>query len=391
MTDRPELGVAIVGHSFMGAVHSHAWRTVSHVGQPAARIRRVAVAGRDPERTAAAADLLGWQEGVSDWRTLLTRDDIDIIDILTPGDSHCEIAVAALDAGKHVICEKPLAVTVGEAEQMAVAAQRAADRGIRSMVAFNYRQVPAIGLARQLVRQGRLGTIRQVRALYLQDWIVDESFPLTWRLQRDRAGAGALGDIGSHIVDAAQFVSGQLLTAVNGTTETFVKHRPVSEGVGGGLAATAAGTELGEVTVDDAAVFFGRGDGGALMSFEATRMAPGRKNAMRLEVSGSKGSVAFDFEAMNELQFYDGDAPDAENGFRRILVTEAEHPGVGNWWPPGHGLGYDHAFVHELQEFVTAVVERRNPSPSFSEGLQVQRVLQAVQHSSDHNAAYTQV
>lgn len=389
MSERPLIGVAVVGHAFMGAVHSHAWRTVGHVGDPPARVRRVALAGRDAARASSAAADLGWEEGVSDWRCLLTRDDIDVIDILTPGDSHAEIAVAALDAGKHVLCEKPLAKTVAEAEEMTAAAERAAARGVRSMVAFNYRQVPAVAFARQLVQTGRLGQIRQARALYLQDWIVDPAFPLTWRLQADRAGSGALGDIGSHIVDAVQFVTGQRLLGVCGTTETFIKQRPLGQGGGGGLAATASGSEMGEVTVDDAAVFFGRGDGGALMTFEATRMATGRKNAMRFELNGSTGSVAFDFERMNELEFYDGSDPAVEGGFRRVLVTEAEHPGVGNWWPPGHGLGYDHAFVHELQEFLGAIVERRNPSPSFADGLQVQRVLDAVQRSSQAGSAYT--
>ncbi|MFB9375879.1 Gfo/Idh/MocA family protein [Kineococcus gynurae] len=391
--DRPELGIAVVGHSFMGAVHSHAWRTVDHVGRPRFRTRRRVLAGRDAGRAAAAAAQFGWDEGVGDWRALLERDDVHVVDILTPGDSHAEIAIAALEAGKHVICEKPLAKTVEEAERMTAAAEAAAARGVRSMVAFNYRQVPAVGLARQLVAAGRLGTVRQVRAVYLQDWIVDEEFPLTWRLQADRAGAGSLGDIGSHIIDAAQFITGQRLVSVSGTTETFVKQRPLpaaEAGVGTGLSATAS-TEMGEVTVDDAAVFFGRGDGGALMTFEATRMALGRKNGMKIEVNGSAGSVAFDFESMNELWFYDGTVPAPENGFRRIFATEPEHPGVANWWPAGHGLGYDHPFVHELQEFLSAIADGRDPAPSFAEGLQVQRVLEAVQRSADNDSVRTPV
>ena len=389
--DLPELGVAAVGHSFMGAVHSHAWRTVSHVGSPRVRARMRVLAGRDLDRTAAAARRLGWSEATDDWRRVLERDDVHVVDVLTPGDSHEEIAVAALEAGKHVLCEKPLASSVAAAERMAAAARAASARGVRSMVAFNYRQVPALALARQLVAAGRLGTVRQVRAVYLQDFIVDESFPLTWRLQADRAGSGALGDIGSHIVDAAQFVTGQLLTQVSGTTETFVTRRPVEAAPAtGGLAARGSG-ELGDVTVDDAAAFVGRGDGGALMTFEATRMATGRKNAMRLEVNGSRGSVAFDFEAMNELWLYDRDLPGAENGFRRILATEPEHPRLENWWPAGHGLGYDHTFVHELQEFCEAVHGGRDPSPSFDDGLQVQRVLDAVQRSAADAARFTDV
>jgi predicted dehydrogenase len=392
-TDRQEFGVAVIGHSFMGAVHSHAWRSVDHVGTPRWRTKRLALAGRDLGRAQAAAEQFGWDEGVADWREVIARDDVQIVDILTPGDTHAEIAIAALQAGKHVICEKPLAKTVAEAQAMTEAAQAAAAHGVRSMVAFNYRQVPAIGLAKQLVDSGRLGEVRQVRAVYLQDWIVDPSFPLTWRLQKDRSGAGALGDIGSHIIDAAQFITGQRLTGVSGTVETFVKQRPLEAartGSNTGLGAEAS-TEFGEVTVDDAAVFFGRGDGGALMTFEATRMALGRKNGMRIEVNGSKGSIAFDFESMNELHFFDGTLPDAENGFRRILATDPAHPGVSNWWPAGHGLGYDHPFVHELQEFLGAIVDGRDPSPSFADGLQVQQVLDAVQRSAENDSTYTTI
>jgi len=391
--DLPEIGVGAVGHSFMGAVHSHAWRTVDHVGTPVARTNMRALAGRNKDRAQAAAEKLGWDEATDDWRTLLERPDIQVIDILTPGDTHEEIAVAALEAGKHVICEKPLAASAAAAERMAVAAENARAHGVASMVGFNYRHVPALGLARQLVATGRLGTVRQVRAVYLQDFIVDEDFPLVWRLQRDRAGAGALGDIGSHLIDAAQFVTGQFLTRVSGTTETFVKQRPVQvEGTGAGLSAGASASEqLGDVTVDDAAVFVGFGSEGTLMSFEATRMATGRKNAMRIEVNGSQGSVAFDLESMNELWFYDGDDPTPENGFRRILVTEPEHPRVSNWWPAGHGLGYDHTFVHELQDFLEAVTAGRAPQPSFNDGLQVQRVLEAVQLSADQEGRYVAV
>ncbi|GAA4982338.1 Gfo/Idh/MocA family oxidoreductase [Kineococcus glutinatus] len=397
MTDRPDpqqpLGVALVGHSFMGAVHSHAWRTVDHVGSPALRTRRAVLVGRDATRTAEAAELFGWESSSTDWREVLTRDDVHVVDVCTPGDSHAEIAIAALEAGKHVVCEKPLATTVEEAERMAAAAGAAAARGVRSMVAFNYRRVPAVSLARQLVADGRLGEVRQVRAVYLQDWIVDPEFPLTWRLRKDLAGAGALGDIGSHIVDAAQFVTGQTITGVTGVLETFVRRRPLEAqrtGQQTGLGAQAS-AEYGDVTVDDAAAFIARGSGGALMTFEATRMAPGRKNAMRLEVNGSLGSLAFDFESMNELQFCDATLPDAEGGFRRILATDPSHPYVANWWPPGHGLGYDHPFVHELQDFLAAVSAGSDPSPSFAEGLQVQRVLDAVERSAANSSTYTTV
>lgn len=363
------------------------------MGSPSLRASLNVLAGREPKRAEEAAHRLGWKDSTDDWRSLLEREDVDVIDVLTPGDSHEQIVVAALEAGKHVICEKPLSTDVESAQRMNQAAEAAAARGVRSMVGFNYRHVPALALARQYVQEGRLGTIRHVRAQYLQDFIVDDSFPLTWRLQKDRAGAGALGDIGSHIIDAAQFVSGQYLHEVSGTLETFVRQRPVESAQDDRKNSLAArgGGELGEVTVDDAALFMGRGDDGALMSFEATRMAAGRKNAMRLEVNGSSGSVAFDFESMNELWFHDHELPSQDSGFRRILVTEPEHHRLENWWPAGHGLGYDHTFVHELQEFLDAVADERNPSPSFAEGLQIQRVVEAVQRSSDDGGRFTAV
>lgn len=401
MVDRPaaEIGVAAIGHSFMGEVHSHAWRTVNHVGTPAVRARMRVLAGRDSQRTAAAAHRLGWAESTSDWRSLLDRDDVHIISILTPGDSHEEIAIAALESGKHVICEKPLSTSVESAQRMEIASRAAAERGVRSMVGFNYRHVPALALARRLVLAGRLGQIRHVRAQYLQDFLVDESEPITWRLQRERAGSGALGDIGSHIVDLAQFITGHDIAKVSGTTETFVRRRPLAGpgmngAAGSGSPASVgdvAAQATGEVTVDDAAFFVARSDDGVLMSFEATRMATGRKNAMRLEINGSQGSVFFDFESMNELWFYDRTLPVDENGYRRILATEPQHHRLENWWPAGHGLGYDHTFVHELQEFLEAVVDGNDPEPGFGRGLQIQRVLEAVQASASRDGQFVMV
>jgi predicted dehydrogenase len=385
-----ELGVGMVGHAFMGAVHSQAWRTAPHFFDlPAQPVMRM-VAGRDYGRAAAAARQLGWAGSTGSWQDLLDRDDIDLVDVCTPGDSHAEIAVAALDAGKHVLCEKPLANSVDEAQAMAAAAARAADQGVRAMVGFNYRRVPAVAVARQLVAEGRLGEIRHVRAVYLQDWIVDPAFPLVWRLQAERSGTGALGDLGAHIVDLAQYVIADTLTGVSAITETFITQRPLPE-ASAGLRATGAGIATGEVTVDDAALFLGRFAGGAVASFEATRFATGRKNALRFEVNGASGSVAFDFEAMNELWFHDRTIDDREAGFRRILVTEPAHPYVDAWWPPGHGLGYEHTFTHEVADLVTAIAKEAQPSPSFADGLQVQRVLQAVLDSAAADAAWTPV
>ena len=379
---RRELGVAMVGYAFMGAAHSQAWRTAPAFFDLPLSPRLTTICGRDADAAGAVADRFGWESVETDWRRLLERDDIDVIDICTPGDTHAEIAIAALEAGKHVLCEKPLANTVEEAEAMAEAAAAAAARGVRAMVGFTYRRVPAVSLAQRIVASGRLGTIRHVRGQYLQDWLVDEDAPMSWRLDKSKAGSGALGDIGAHVIDMAQFVTGLDITAVGGLMETFVTSRPVA-----GERATLGGTggtgERADVTVDDAAVFTARFDGGAIGVFEATRFATGRKNALRLEVNGSLGSIAFDFEDMNVLELHDATLPASEAGFRRVLVTEADHPYVAAWWPPGHGLGYEHGFTHQVVDLVNDIAHGNDPSPSFADGLAVQRVLAAVEASSD--------
>jgi predicted dehydrogenase len=388
--DKPTLGIGMVGYAFMGRVHSQAWRSVSAFFDLPVTPTMAALCGRSKERTTAAAADLGWAAVETDWRDLIRRDDVDIVDICTPGDSHAEIAIAALAAGKHVLCEKPLANTVAEAEAMSEAARAAAAKGVYAMVAFNYRRVPAVALARRWVEEGRLGELRHVRAQYLQDWIVDPEFPLVWRLQRDQAGSGALGDIGAHIIDTAEFITGDVIAGVSALTETFVKERPLAE-ASSGLVGDSRTAERGTVDVDDAALFIGRMRGGALASFEATRFAAGRKNSLRIEINGSKGSLAFDFEAMNELWFHDHTLGGAEAGFRRILVTEPEHPYAAAWWPPGHGLGYEHTFTHEAKDFLEAVAAGVAPSPSFEDGLRVQRVLAAVEASAADESRWTVV
>ncbi|HVM26430.1 MAG TPA: Gfo/Idh/MocA family oxidoreductase [Mycobacteriales bacterium] len=387
------LGVGMVGYAFMGAAHTQAWASAGRFFDLPLVPAMTALCGRDAAAATAAASRLGWASVETDWKQLITRDDIALVDICTPGDTHAEIAIAALEAGKHVLCEKPLANTVAEAEAMADAARRAATRGVQAMVGFTYRRVPAIALARKLVADGRLGEVRHVRAQYLQDWIVDPEFPLVWRLQKDRAGSGALGDIGAHIIDLAQHVTGAAITGVSALTETFVRERPLpgaSAGASAGLSASG-GTGTGQVTVDDAALFTARFDSGAVGSFEATRFASGRKNAIRLEVNGSAGSLAFDFESMNELWFHDHTLDAETAGFRRIYVTEAEHRYAGAWWPPGHGLGYEHSFTHQAVDLVRDLAAGRPPSPSFDDGLQVQRVLEAVERSAADRSCWTSV
>ncbi|MGW7463442.1 Gfo/Idh/MocA family protein [Streptomyces xantholiticus] len=386
----PTLGVGMVGYAFMGAAHSQGWRTVGRVFGLPLRPVLAAIGGRDAAAVRAAADKHGWAAAETDWRALVARDDVQLVDVCTPGDSHAEIAIAALEAGKHVLCEKPLANSVAEAEAMVAAAERARENGQLAMVGFNYRRVPALTYARRLIAEGRLGTLRHVRVTYLQDWLVDPDFPLTWRLEREHAGSGALGDLGAHIVDLAQYLAGEPLVGVSAQLETFVRERPRLEGASAGLTASG-GTRRGPVTVDDAAVFTGRLASGALATFEATRMATGRKNALRLEINGEHGSLAFDLERLNELSFHDHHEPATTAGFRRILVTEAEHPYLEAWWPPGHALGYEHTFAHQARDLVEAIASGTDPVPSFADGLQVQRVLAAVEESAQKSAVYTPV
>ena len=377
-----EVRVGMVGYAFMGAAHSLAWRTVNRAFDLPLSARMTVVCGRSADAVAAAAAKFGWAEHATDWRAVVARDDVDLVDICTPGDTHMEIALAALAAGKHVLCEKPLANSVAEATEMAAAAAAASRDGVRAMCGFNYRRVPAVALMRRLVAEGRIGQVRHVRASYLQDWIVDPSFPLVWRLRREIAGSGALGDIGAHIVDLTQYVTGQSITSVSALTETFIRSRPLPSS-STGLSAQGDGTAMGEVTVDDAVLFLARLDGGAIATYEATRFATGRRNALRVEFNGSLGSVAFDFERMNELQFHDATRPGDEQGFTRISVTEPDHPYMSAWWPPGHGIGYEHSFTHEVRDLLAAIAAGEDPTPSFSDALQVQLVLDAVSRSAE--------
>ncbi|MBX6389307.1 MAG: Gfo/Idh/MocA family oxidoreductase [Frankia sp.] len=391
MTQRQRLGVGMVGYAFMGAAHSHAWRSVNRFFDLPLEVDLAVVCGRDQEKVATAATKLGFRAYETDWKALIRRDDVDLVDICSPGSSHAEIALAALAAGKHVLCEKPLANSVDEARAMAEAARAAEAAGIRSAVGFNYRRLPAATFARDLVAAGRLGTLRHVRAVYLQDWLVDPEFPLAWRLRREIAGSGALGDIGAHIIDLTQFITGQRISSVCALTETFIRERPLPAEESGLSATSGQPGATGQVTVDDAALFLARLDGGAVATYEATRFALGRKNGLRVELNGSDGSLVFDLERLNELEFYDGRADNDVSGFTRILVTEPGHPYLHAWWPPGHGLGYEHSFTHQAADLVTALATGTAPTPSFADGLQVQLVLDAVARSAADGSAWTAV
>lgn len=371
------LGVAMIGYAFMGKAHSNAWRNVASSFDVPAFEQKVLV-GRNAAAAAEAAVKYGWAETATDWREVLDRDDIDIVDICAPGWMHAEVAIAALEAGKHVLVEKPLANTLAEAEAMAAAAKTARAKGVQSMVGFNYRRVPALALARELIAEGRLGTVRQVRAAYLQDWLADETAPMTWRLRKETAGSGALGDIASHTIDQVLFLLGDRVTGVSGHLYTFVDRRPAAGG-------PASGME--EVTVDDAAWATLSLASGAIASVEVSRVATGQKNSLKLEIYGDKGAIVFDLENLNELRFLDATLPAREQGFRRILVTEPEHPYLGAWWPQGHIIGWEHTFTHEIRDFLTAISAGTLPSPSFEDGLEVQRILTAVEESAAANSA----
>lgn len=362
-----QLNIAMIGYQFMGKAHSNAWRQVSRFFEtPFAPVMKV-ICGRNEAQVKRAADLYGWQEHATDWQQVVTRKDIDLIDICTPGDSHLPIAIAAAEAGKVVFCEKPLANTLAEAEQMLSAVQT---NGVLHMICHNYRRAPAVALAHQLIEEGRIGQVYHYRGTYLQDWIVNPQFPRVWRLEKTKAGSGALGDIASHSIDLARYLVGEI-SEVAGLLQTFITERPLTTG----------SLTMAPVDVDDAALSLVKFAGGAIGSIEGTRFATGRKNYNRFEINGSLGSIAFDLERMNELELYLEEG--ANSGFRTILATDAEHPYVAGWWPPGHIIGYEHTFTHTVFDLLKAIDEQKLPTPNFADGVSNQRVMEAIARASD--------
>ena len=365
--------IGLIGYRFMGKAHSNAWRQAPRFFNLKANIELHTICGRNAAGVQAARAQLGWQNAAKDWKEVVESPLIDIVDIGTPNDSHAEIAIAAARNGKHILCEKPLALNVKQAEAMLAAAQKAK---VVHMVCHNYRRIPAIALARKMIGEGALGRIFHFHARYAQDWLVDPEFPLNWRLQKESSGSGAHGDINAHIIDLGRYLVGEF-KEVCGLLNTFVTERPIAE-------ALAKGTrKLGKVTVDDAALVIGRMENGVLANLEATRFAAGRKNHIEIEINGSKGSLYFDFEDMNRLKFFNGDDPRDRQGFRDILVTErGAQPYLANWWPPGHIIGYEHTFIHTIADFVNACAEGKPVQPTFEDGLKNQRVLAAVEESN---------
>jgi predicted dehydrogenase len=384
------VGVAAIGYAFMGKAHSGAWRNVNaYFDGP--RVRQQVLVGRNQYAVAAAASKFGWEESATDWRAVLERDDIDVVDIMTPGHLHAEIAIAALEAGKHVVVEKPLANSLEHAELMAAAAQEAAARGRHAIVNFNYRRVPAIALAKRLIDGGRIGAIRHVRASYMQDWLADPATPMSWRLRREEAGSGALGDLGSHLTDLVLHLTGESIVELTGGTRTFVGERPTGESGDGAIGRKDGRGPMEAVTVDDAAWASAKLSGGGIAQLEATRMARGRKNALRIELYGSLGSLTFDLERLNELELFEATAADGTQGFTRILVTEAGHPWIGAWWPDGHIIGWEHTFTHQFAQLLTDLRDGVASTPSFADGLAVQRVLDAIERSASAGGASVSV
>lgn len=378
-----EIGVGLVGYKFMGRAHSNAYRQVARFFEVDPKPRMVALCGRDEAATKAAAEQLGWEHAETDYRKLVERPDVGLVDVSTPGHTHHDIVMAAIAAGKHVLCEKPLANTLDEAREMTRAAQEA---GVINMINFNYRRVPAVQLAKQIIEAGQIGELRHWRAVYLQDWINDPNFPLVWRLRKELAGSGALGDIGAHITDLAHFLVGPI-TDVIGTLDTFIKERPVEVTSSGGAGLdAAAGQEMGPVTVDDSTMFLARFANGATGTFEATRLAPGRRNYNSFEINGSTGSIVFNLERLNELQVYFESDPAGLQGFRTLNVTEGADPYTANWWPAGHIIGYEHTFVHVVKDLMDGIAAGVSPEPTFEDGFRCQAVLDAVERSAASGA-----
>lgn len=372
------LKIGMIGYNFMGKAHSNAWRQVNKFFDLPAEVELHTICGRNREALEQAATQYGWQKVSTDWRDVVADPEIDIVDISTPTNSHHPIALAAIQAGKAVLCEKPLAMNLAECEEIVDAANKA---GIVHMICHNYRRIPAIALAKQWIENGVLGDrIYHFRARYAQDWIADPEFPLVWRLQADQAGLGTLGCIGSHIIDLGRYLVGEI-TEVSGLMETFIKERPVLEETLAGLGAKA-GQQKGKVTVEDTASWVARFENGAIGNFECTRFAYGRKNHITLEINGSAGSLVFDFEDMNRLRYYNANDPADARGFRDILVTESNHPYINAWWPPGHIIGYEHTFTNAFADFVRAVVEGKSVQPTLEDGLANERVISAIVKSA---------
>jgi len=363
---KDKLNIGIIGTGFMGRAHNNAWLDAPYYFNLPYQVVRKVACDANGDLVQAFAEQYGWPETATSWETMVKRDDIQVIDICSSNQSHMPIAIEAARNGKHVICEKPIARDAREAEKMLDAVRQA---NVNHMVAFNYRRVPAIVLAKKMIEEGQIGEVRHFNAVYYQDWLVDPEFPYVWRHDVKESGSGAHGDMNAHTVDLARFLVGEF-EAVCGQEKIFIKERPVS-----------GSKKRARVTTDDAMIFLARFRDGAAGNFTATRFATGRKNYLRLEIFGSRGSILFNLERLNELEYYSNEDPPDERGFRNILVTESSHPYLDTWWPPGHIIGWEHTFIHEMADFVKAIGKKERISPDFYDGLRSQQVLDAVSRS----------
>lgn len=371
------LNIGLIGYKFMGKAHSNAFRKLKMFCEPSLDVCMKTICGREEEWVKSSAEKFGWESFETSWEKLVKRSDIDAVDITAPSNCHKEIAIAAAEEGKHIFCEKPLALSVKDAREMLRAAEKAK---VKHQIGFNYRFAPALRLAKKLIDEGKIGKIFHFRGFYLQDWIIDPDFPLVWRLDKSIAGSGSHGDLGAHLIDVARFLVGEFESVI-GMNKTFVKERPIVERMIGLSGKALSDAPKAAVTVDDATLFLTEFKNGALGSFEATRFAYGHKNAMSFEINGEKGSLRFEFERMNELQYCSSEDSEGTNGFRTIQVTESVHPYAGFWWPAGHVIGYEHTFVHEMYEFVEAIAKDKCAAPDFSDGVKCSQVLEAVDTS----------
>jgi predicted dehydrogenase len=369
----PQIGVGMLGYAFMGKAHTNAYKKIPHMMYPPPAVPRlVGIAGRNETAVAEAAKRYGYENYYTSWQAMLENDNIQLFDNGGPNNAHAEPCIAAAAAGKHVFCEKPLGRTAEEAKKMLDAVN---NTGVKHMVAFNYRFVPAIRQAYELIQSGVLGRIYHFRAAYLQEWVMPHfGTPMIWRLDKDAAGSGALGDLGAHIIDLGRYLVGEI-TAVSAMTRTFIPERPFADGSG-----------TGQVTVDDAFVSTVAFANGAIGTLEATRFAAGRKNHEVLEINGEKGSIRFNLERLNELEVYwVDDTPNTTQGFHNVLVSEPHHPWWENWWPQGHIIGWEHTFVHEITHMLDCIVNDKAISPigaDFEDGYKTAVICDAILQSA---------
>ena len=377
---KAKVNIALIGGGFMGRTHSNGYNQARTFFDLELEPVKKVICDTEPENAKKLAERFNWTEIQSDWREVVNRPDIDIVDIATPVHTHKEIALAAIRAGKAVICEKPLTSTLDEAREVLAAAKAA---GTPNMINFNTRATPAVAFAREMIDEGRVGQVFEWRSVFLQSWLIDPQFPLTWRLRKETAGAGALSDLGSHSLDLARFLVGEI-AAVSGNLHTYTRERPIPvKDIGRNSIPSG---KMGEVTVDDSAWAILRFANGAFGSMEASRMSTGRLCSHRFEIHGSQGALAFDFMRLNELEYFNNNEPRRLQGWRTIHATTPDHPYMKAWWPAGHSIGYEHSFTHAIANFIAGLASGKPVSPSFEDSAHVQAVMEAIEQSDQSRA-----